>query len=74
MSVVEIVEFFFVDTTPFVDKYFTDPGEDTYDWKGILPRQVYLSKLLQVIRKFFSILIYYTFYIVENHNYQLNYT
>ncbi|KAI3975294.1 hypothetical protein MKX01_033534 [Papaver californicum] len=25
----EIVDFFFVDTTPFVDKYFTEPGEHT---------------------------------------------
>ncbi|KAJ4848925.1 Purple acid phosphatase 8, partial [Turnera subulata] len=43
----EIVEFFFVDTTPFVDKYFTDPGESTYDWRGVLPRQEYLSALLK---------------------------
>ena len=42
------VEFFFVDTTPFVNDYFTDPGESTYDWKGILPRQEYLSNLLEV--------------------------
>ncbi|GKV27279.1 hypothetical protein SLEP1_g36466 [Rubroshorea leprosula] len=40
------VDFFFVDTTPFVDKYFTHPGDDTYDWKGIYPRQEYLSTLL----------------------------
>ncbi|XP_061373842.1 purple acid phosphatase 8-like isoform X2 [Gastrolobium bilobum] len=45
----EIVEFFFVDTTPFVDKYFTEPeSEDhTYDWEGVLPRQAYLSELLK---------------------------
>ncbi|KAJ1430573.1 Metallo-dependent phosphatase-like [Sesbania bispinosa] len=43
----EIVEFFFVDTTPFVEKYFTDPGEDTYDWRGVLPREAYLTKLLK---------------------------
>ncbi|KAI4357446.1 hypothetical protein L6164_001394 [Bauhinia variegata] len=42
-----IVDFFFVDTTPLVDKYFTDPGDDTYDWKGVLPRQAYLSELLE---------------------------
>ncbi|RVW34564.1 Purple acid phosphatase 3 [Vitis vinifera] len=34
----EIVEFYFVDTTPFVDKYFTDPEDHDYDWKGVLPR------------------------------------
>ncbi|KAM0961043.1 hypothetical protein ACFX13_020794 [Malus domestica] len=43
----EIVEFFFVDTTPFVDKYFTDPEESVYDWSGILPRNDYLSNLLK---------------------------
>ncbi|KAI4313652.1 hypothetical protein L6164_026611 [Bauhinia variegata] len=41
------VDFFFVDTTPFVDEYFTNPGNSTYDWKGILPRQAYLSQLLK---------------------------
>lgn len=45
---VEIVEFFFVDTTPFVEEYFTDPGEHTYDWEGVLPRLAYLSELLKV--------------------------
>ncbi|KAG9130822.1 hypothetical protein Leryth_016963 [Lithospermum erythrorhizon] len=39
----EIGEFFFVDTTPFQDKYFTDPGEHTYDWRGVMPREHYLS-------------------------------
>ncbi|KAK4596949.1 hypothetical protein RGQ29_014828 [Quercus rubra] len=41
------VEFFFVDTTPFVNDYFTDPKEHTYDWKVILPQQEYLSNLLE---------------------------
>lgn len=44
----EIVEFFFVDTTPFEDKYFNDPGDDTYDWRGVVPREKYLSSLLKV--------------------------
>ncbi|RDX60961.1 Purple acid phosphatase 8, partial [Mucuna pruriens] len=43
----EIVEFFFVDTTPFVNEYFTDPGQHTYDWEGVLPRLPYISKLLK---------------------------
>ncbi|KAK6931686.1 Calcineurin-like phosphoesterase domain, ApaH type [Dillenia turbinata] len=43
----EIAEFFFVDTTPFVDKYFTHPGHSKYDWRGVLPRQEYLSNLLK---------------------------
>lgn len=45
----EYVEFFFVDTTPFVDDYFTHPNDHKYDWRGILPRKDYLSKLLKVI-------------------------
>ncbi|RYR17161.1 hypothetical protein Ahy_B03g061944 isoform A [Arachis hypogaea] len=43
-----IVEFFFVDTTPFRDDYFTDPEDHTYDWSGVLPREAYLSGLLEV--------------------------
>ncbi|XVF43466.1 hypothetical protein PTKIN_Ptkin02bG0042100 [Pterospermum kingtungense] len=42
----EMVDFFFVDTTPFVDKYFEDPEGQVYDWKGILPRKNYLKNLL----------------------------
>ncbi|XP_017442845.1 purple acid phosphatase 8 [Vigna angularis] len=42
----EIVEFLFVDTSPFVDQYFEEPGEHTYDWEGVLPRMSYLSQLL----------------------------
>ncbi|KAK4790185.1 hypothetical protein SAY86_017489 [Trapa natans] len=43
----EIVEFFFVDTTPFGDKYFTEPGSHVYDWRGVLPRDSYISNLLK---------------------------
>ncbi|KAJ6689498.1 hypothetical protein OIU85_005864 [Salix viminalis] len=43
----EIAEFFFVDTTPFVNKYFLKPKDDVYDWSGILPRKSYLSNLLK---------------------------
>lgn len=43
-----IVEFFFVDTTPFIEKYFTDPKEHTYDWNGVLPRESYRAELLEV--------------------------
>ncbi|RHN42337.1 putative Acid phosphatase [Medicago truncatula] len=42
-----IVEFFFVDTTPFIEKYFTDPKEHTYDWNGVLPRESYRAELLK---------------------------
>lgn len=37
-----------MDTTPFVDKYFLSPGHHTYDWRGVLPRNEYLAKLLKV--------------------------
>uniref|UniRef100_A0A5B6ZBY4 Purple acid phosphatase n=1 Tax=Davidia involucrata TaxID=16924 RepID=A0A5B6ZBY4_DAVIN len=43
----EIAEFFFVDTTPFQDKYFTELDDHTYDWRGILPREKYLSNILK---------------------------
>ncbi|XP_002527552.2 purple acid phosphatase 8 [Ricinus communis] len=42
----EIVEFFFVDTSPFVNDYFIDP-EHTYDWTGVAPREKYLTNLLK---------------------------
>ncbi|KAL4318574.1 hypothetical protein GQ457_18G023730 [Hibiscus cannabinus] len=45
----EMAEIFFVDTTPFVSKYFTDPEEQVYDWNGILPRKNYLNNLLMEV-------------------------
>lgn len=47
MANVANVEIFFVDTTPFQDKYFTETDQE-YDWRGVLPRQEYLSDLLKV--------------------------
>jgi len=47
--VAENVDFFFVDTTPFVDKYFIEDKGHNYDWRGILPRKRYISNLLKVI-------------------------
>ncbi|KAI3975949.1 hypothetical protein MKX01_016632 [Papaver californicum] len=46
----EIVDLFFVDTTPFVDKYFTELGEYTYDWSGISPRKSYIAKHLEEVQ------------------------
>ncbi|KAK7320205.1 hypothetical protein RJT34_04941 [Clitoria ternatea] len=43
----ELVEIFFVDTTPFVEEYFTDPGEHKYDWRGISPQKSYITNLLK---------------------------
>ncbi|GMJ04521.1 purple acid phosphatase 3 [Hibiscus trionum] len=45
----EMAEFFFVDTTPFVSKYFIEPKDHVYDWKGILPRNNYLNNLLMEV-------------------------
>ena len=41
------VDFFFIDTTPFVDQYWTYTKHQ-YDWRGILPREPYLKKQLKV--------------------------
>jgi len=41
----EIVEFFFVDTTPFVMKYWTNPEDSHYDWREVKPRETYISNL-----------------------------
>lgn len=43
-----MADIFFVDTTPFVDKYFTD-FEHNYDWQGVLPRRKYITDTLEVI-------------------------
>ncbi|VVA91352.1 unnamed protein product [Arabis nemorensis] len=45
----EIVDFLFVDTTPFVDKYFIQPNKHVYDWRGVLPRHTYLNNLLKEV-------------------------
>ncbi|GFS32313.1 purple acid phosphatase 17 [Actinidia rufa] len=45
----EIVELFFVDTTPFVDMYFTNTENHTYDWRVVTPREVYTENLLKDI-------------------------
>ncbi|KAL6186961.1 hypothetical protein ACLB2K_043078 [Fragaria x ananassa] len=43
----DFLEIFSVDTTPFVDDYFTNPKEHVYDWRGVLPREDYLSNVLK---------------------------
>ncbi|XP_020100964.1 purple acid phosphatase 3-like [Ananas comosus] len=43
----DIVDFFFADTTPFQLKYWTDPEDDHYDWRGVAPRETYISNLLK---------------------------
>ncbi|XP_057872381.2 purple acid phosphatase 3 isoform X1 [Cryptomeria japonica] len=41
------VDLFFVDTTPFVSKYWKHPNKDTYDWRGVAPREAYISRQLK---------------------------
>ncbi|KAJ1697047.1 hypothetical protein LUZ63_005559 [Rhynchospora breviuscula] len=43
----EIVDFFFVDTTPFVVKYWTKPKDHHYDWRDVASRETYIANLLQ---------------------------
>ncbi|KAF7054740.1 hypothetical protein CFC21_062367 [Triticum aestivum] len=43
----EIVEFFFIDTTPFQLKYWTHPKDSHYDWRGVAPRENYIANLLK---------------------------
>lgn len=44
----ELVDILFVDTTPFVNAYFTKTEGHTYDWRGIHPRKEYIANLLKV--------------------------
>nr|KYP61248.1 Purple acid phosphatase 3 [Cajanus cajan] len=48
-SFIKLRSFSFVDTTPFVDKYFTDPGDHVYDWRDVWPRKRYISNLLKEV-------------------------
>ncbi|KAJ9162590.1 hypothetical protein P3X46_022351 [Hevea brasiliensis] len=43
----ELAEIFFVDTTPFVDVYFSDGEGHSYDWKGIPSRKSYIANLIK---------------------------
>lgn len=43
----EIVDLFFVDTTPFVKMYFADPEGHTYDWGGVGSSKTYTENLLK---------------------------
>ncbi|KAH7683786.1 Acid phosphatase protein [Dioscorea alata] len=43
----EIVDFFFVDTTPFEKKYWTHPKDHHYDWRNVEPRDQYIENLLK---------------------------
>ncbi|XP_057804919.1 purple acid phosphatase 17-like [Salvia miltiorrhiza] len=43
----ELAELFFVDTSPFVDEYFTNPGDHVYDWRDVSPVKTYIAHLLK---------------------------
>ncbi|KAJ7970236.1 Purple acid phosphatase [Quillaja saponaria] len=43
----EVAEIFFVDTTPFVNEYFTDADGHKYDWREITPQKSYVTNLLK---------------------------
>ncbi|TVU24745.1 hypothetical protein EJB05_27199, partial [Eragrostis curvula] len=43
----DIVDFFFIDTTPFVLKYWTNPKKSTYDWRGVAPRENYIANVVK---------------------------
>ncbi|TVU47791.1 hypothetical protein EJB05_07400 [Eragrostis curvula] len=47
----EIVDFFFIDTTPFQLKYWTHPKGDHYDWRDVAPRGKYIDNLLKDLDK-----------------------
>ncbi|XP_010505908.1 PREDICTED: purple acid phosphatase 17-like [Camelina sativa] len=42
----ELVEMFFVDTTPFVKEYYTEADGHTYDWRAVPSRNSYVKALL----------------------------
>ncbi|KAK7308605.1 hypothetical protein VNO77_42224 [Canavalia gladiata] len=41
-----IAEFFFIDTTPFINDYFNHSNQH-YDWRGVYPRGIYINSLLK---------------------------
>ncbi|XP_028056573.1 purple acid phosphatase 17-like [Camellia sinensis] len=47
VNAAELAELFFVDTTPFVEMYFTNTEKHTYDWRGVTSPKVYTANLLK---------------------------
>lgn len=45
----EIADFFFVDTTPMVLKYWNNPKDSKYDWRGVAPRETYVANVLKEV-------------------------
>jgi tartrate-resistant acid phosphatase type 5 len=44
----QFVEFFFIDTTPFVNDYWSAEQARDFDWRELGPRQEYLDAQLEV--------------------------
>lgn len=44
----ESVDFFFIDTTTFVNEYWDPTSKNTFDWRGLAPRENLLKSQLQV--------------------------
>ncbi|KAJ8648427.1 hypothetical protein MRB53_001450 [Persea americana] len=42
-----IAEIFFIDTTPFVELYWTNPKDHTYDWREVSSRKDYMETALK---------------------------
>ncbi|TVU24744.1 hypothetical protein EJB05_27198, partial [Eragrostis curvula] len=47
----DVADFFFVDTTPFVLSYWNNPKNNTYDWRGVAPREKYITNVLKDVDK-----------------------
>ncbi|XP_020595910.1 purple acid phosphatase 17-like [Phalaenopsis equestris] len=47
----EIADFIFVDTTPFVVKYWTQSEGHLYDWREVSPREQYIDNLLKELNE-----------------------
>ncbi|XP_012852591.1 PREDICTED: purple acid phosphatase 17-like [Erythranthe guttata] len=44
------VHIFFLDTTPFVNKYFTNSTDEKFNWKNIPNRDIYLSNVVKDLK------------------------
>jgi hypothetical protein len=42
------VDMFFIDTTPFIDEYWSPNQTQTFDWRGLAPRPQQLQSQLEV--------------------------
>ncbi|KAH9724565.1 Purple acid phosphatase 17 [Citrus sinensis] len=50
----KLAEIFFVDTTPFVNMYFSKAEGHTYNWRGIISRKAYRANILKDLESAFK--------------------